>query len=201
MRCGTLSHDSVCDINPLKFRTGQKEMKPFFSKVCHTHRIHKMRNNDRTTLWVPFLFHHYPPEWHLICPNTSLTSWTTYSSIPGHFEFHRKWKWSNLTKNRLKRITYALVCTCPQSIAFKAVKGKVDHFQCIQSKRKPYVSMKRSFQKLISFEPNMISKKYSASQVLLFSHWRRSFYFEKREGDIHFVLWPCDIQICISPLC
>ena len=113
MRYGTLSHDSVCDINPLKFRTGQKEMKPFFSKVCHTHRIHKMRNNDRTTLWVPFLFHHYPPEWHLICPNTSLTSWTTYSSIPGHFESHRKWNWSNSTKNRLKRITYALVCTCP----------------------------------------------------------------------------------------
>ena len=89
---------------------------------------------------------------------------------------------------------------------YKAAKGKVDHFQCIQSKRKPYVSMKRSFQKLISFEPNMISKKYSASQVLLFSHWWRSFYFEKisffrRRGDIHFVLWPCDIQICISPLC
>ena len=98
MRYGTVSHDSVCDINPLKFRTGQKEMKPFFSKVCHTHRIHKMRNNDRTTLWVPFLFHHYPPEWHLICPNTSLTSWTTYSSIPGHFEFHRKWNWLNSTK-------------------------------------------------------------------------------------------------------
>ena len=102
MRCGTLSHDSVCDINPLKFRTGQKEMKPFFSKVCHTHRIHKMRNNDRTTLWVPFLFHHYPPEWHLICPNTSLTSWTTYSSIPGHFEFHRKWNWLNSTKKQIK---------------------------------------------------------------------------------------------------
>ena len=66
-----------------------------------------------------------------------------------------------------------------KELAFKAAKGKVDHFQCIQSKRKPYVSMKRSFQKLISFEPNMISKKYSASQVLLFSHWWRSFYFEK----------------------
>ena len=31
MRYGTLSHDSVCDINPLKFKTGQKEMKPFFA--------------------------------------------------------------------------------------------------------------------------------------------------------------------------
>ena len=67
-----------------------------------------------------------------------------------------------------------------KELAFKAAKGKVDHFQCIQSKRKPYVSMKRSFQKLISFEPNMISKKYSASQVLLFSHWWHTFYFEKK---------------------
>ena len=52
MRCGTLSHDSVCDINPLKFKTGQKEMKPFFSNVCHTHRIHKMRNKGLFTYYV-----------------------------------------------------------------------------------------------------------------------------------------------------
>ena len=122
MRCGTLSHDSVCHINPLKFRTGQKEMKPFFSKVCHTHRIHKMRNNDRTTLWVPFLFHHYPPEWHLICPNTSLTSWTTYSSIPGHFESHRKWNWSNSTKNKIKTDYLCPSLHLSQNASFPFVK-------------------------------------------------------------------------------
>ena len=173
MRCGTLSHDSVCDINPLKFRTGQKEMKPFFSKVCHTHRIHKMRNNDRTTLWVPFLFHHYPPEWHLICPNTSLTSWTTYSSIPGHFESHRKWNWSNSTKNRLKRITYALVCTCPE---------KVDPFYDSRSLRGAflfsYIQLVRNLRSFDIFHiwsnTRQVDLKNSSPSITVNAIWRKS---------------------------